>query len=291
MISISDTRPSATRIALAGWHDALRAITQMMPVAGPAFLFTLMAEAAYALLRAQSHAIELAISPFYWIAQSLLLAPLAIAVHRYVLLGEVTPHYALNPSDRRFQRYFGFAVVLQALWLSIGIWWIIGPFVFGAPILPGEPVTQEAKENLGWILVVEFAAPFVTGLIIARLTLGIAILFPTVATDAPGAGWRNAMNDSEGHIFRMFWAFALGLVPLSPLDFILTRELTEAHRAFQAVAVVLNAAKSFGGQQAAILRDVGSDVQSGIITGSGHWIMEEQPAQTLRKVKAFLDGK
>ena len=36
----SDTQTSAIKIALAGWRDALRAITQMMPVAGAAFLFS-----------------------------------------------------------------------------------------------------------------------------------------------------------------------------------------------------------------------------------------------------------
>jgi pimeloyl-ACP methyl ester carboxylesterase len=53
----------------------------------------------------------------------------------------------------------------------------------------------------------------------------------------------------------------------------------------------LGAEKSFGDQQAAIMRDVGTSVEGGIITGSGHWIMEEQPAQTVSKVRAFLDGK
>src|SRR6185437_4908946 len=52
--------------------------------------------------------------------------------------------------------------------------------------------------------------------------------------------------------------------------------------------LALGAEKSFGDQQAAILRDVGPNVQGGIITGSGHWIMEEQPAQTVSKVSAFL---
>lgn len=53
----------------------------------------------------------------------------------------------------------------------------------------------------------------------------------------------------------------------------------------------LGAEKSFGEQQAAIMREVGTRVDGGIITGSGHWIMEEQPAQTVSKVRAFLDGK
>ena len=52
--------------------------------------------------------------------------------------------------------------------------------------------------------------------------------------------------------------------------------------------LALGAEKSFGDQQAAIMRDVGTKVEGGIITGSGHWIMEEQPAQTVSKVRAFL---
>jgi pimeloyl-ACP methyl ester carboxylesterase len=55
--------------------------------------------------------------------------------------------------------------------------------------------------------------------------------------------------------------------------------------------LALGAEKSFGDQQAAILREVGANVEGGIISGSGHWIMEEQPAQTVSKVRAFIDGK
>jgi pimeloyl-ACP methyl ester carboxylesterase len=55
--------------------------------------------------------------------------------------------------------------------------------------------------------------------------------------------------------------------------------------------LALGAEKSFGDQQAAIMRDVGTNVEGGIITGSGHWIMEEQPEQTVKKVRAFLDSK
>jgi pimeloyl-ACP methyl ester carboxylesterase len=53
--------------------------------------------------------------------------------------------------------------------------------------------------------------------------------------------------------------------------------------------LALGAEKSFGDQQAVIMRDVGTNVEGGIITGSGHWIMEEQPAQTVSKVRAFLE--
>jgi pimeloyl-ACP methyl ester carboxylesterase len=55
--------------------------------------------------------------------------------------------------------------------------------------------------------------------------------------------------------------------------------------------LALGADKSFGEQQAAVLREVGSNVEGGIIANSGHWIMEEQPDQTVKAVKAFLDKK
>ena len=55
--------------------------------------------------------------------------------------------------------------------------------------------------------------------------------------------------------------------------------------------LALGAEKSFGDQQAAIIREVGVNVEGGIITGSGHWIMEEQPDQTVMKVRAFLERK
>jgi hypothetical protein len=240
----ADTQPSAFKIALVGWRAALRAITEMMSVAVPAFLLTLMAEAVLQLFRSHSLATEFAILPLYWVAQSLVLTPLAIAVHRYVLLEEVTKHYALDRSDQRSHRYFGSAVALQALWLTLWIWWMIAHFVFGAP-MRGEPVPPGARENLGWIVVLDLVAPLVTCFVIVRVTLSIAILFPAVAIDAPGAGWRNARDDSEEHIFRMFCAFALGLVPTLLIDEIddLIQQVG-SHPAFDAIAIVLRAAKS-----------------------------------------------
>jgi pimeloyl-ACP methyl ester carboxylesterase len=55
--------------------------------------------------------------------------------------------------------------------------------------------------------------------------------------------------------------------------------------------LALGADHSFGTQQADIMRIVGSNVEGGVITNSGHWIMEEQPAQTVALVKTFLDKK
>lgn len=55
--------------------------------------------------------------------------------------------------------------------------------------------------------------------------------------------------------------------------------------------LALGAEKSFGDTQAVVMREVGSNVEGGIVANSGHWIMEEQPAQTVKLVKAFLEKK
>jgi pimeloyl-ACP methyl ester carboxylesterase len=48
--------------------------------------------------------------------------------------------------------------------------------------------------------------------------------------------------------------------------------------------------KSFGPMMATVMRAAASDVTEGIVPGSGHWIMEENPAATVTMVRGFLDG-
>ena len=55
--------------------------------------------------------------------------------------------------------------------------------------------------------------------------------------------------------------------------------------------LALGADHSFGETQALVMREVGSNVEGSIIANSGHWIMEEQPALTVKLVSAFIDKK
>jgi pimeloyl-ACP methyl ester carboxylesterase len=52
--------------------------------------------------------------------------------------------------------------------------------------------------------------------------------------------------------------------------------------------LALGAEKSFGLGMAEDLRFVAADVTSGIVPGSGHWIMEENPKATIQLVTQFL---
>ncbi len=55
--------------------------------------------------------------------------------------------------------------------------------------------------------------------------------------------------------------------------------------------LALGADHSFGTQMADIMRLVATDVTGGVITNSGHWVMEEQPQQTTTAIVGFLDKK
>jgi len=48
--------------------------------------------------------------------------------------------------------------------------------------------------------------------------------------------------------------------------------------------------KSFGALQAQIMREVATNVQQSVIQGSGHWLMEEQPAHAVGVIRKFLDA-
>jgi pimeloyl-ACP methyl ester carboxylesterase len=48
--------------------------------------------------------------------------------------------------------------------------------------------------------------------------------------------------------------------------------------------------KSFGPLQAVIMRHVATNVQEAVVAGSGHWLMEERPTDTVTLIRNFLDS-
>jgi pimeloyl-ACP methyl ester carboxylesterase len=47
--------------------------------------------------------------------------------------------------------------------------------------------------------------------------------------------------------------------------------------------------RSFGPLQAEIMRHVANNVQEAVIKGSGHWLMEERPDETVTLIRKFID--
>src|SRR5882762_10936592 len=55
--------------------------------------------------------------------------------------------------------------------------------------------------------------------------------------------------------------------------------------------LAIGAAKMFGANEAIVMRNVADDVAEVLIENSGHWLMDEKPADTIVAVRDFLDRK
>lgn len=113
--------------------------------------------------------------------KSFFLAPIAIAVHRYVLLGEITETYFPDLASPRFRSFFLFGVLVQAIMLPFGL-------------------TNGFLSFLLFCVAVFFSARLI-------------VLFPAIAIDDPGANLAGAWQNSSGHFWPMLATIVLSLLP------------------------------------------------------------------------------
>jgi hypothetical protein len=123
-----------------------------------------------------------------------LLAPFVIALHRFVILGEITPAYTLPINEPAFLIFFGWLFALKVL---VGL-----PFdVLGA------------LQALNWSLRASTLAFAVALVAVAFVSLRLSILLPACAVEAPGATPSRALADTRGQALRIFALFFLALLP------------------------------------------------------------------------------
>jgi len=134
----------------------------------------------------------LIISLIFAIAEAAALTPLAIAVHRFVLLGEARDGYDFAFSDPRFQKFLTYIIALEVLRELPHI--VAFPFVFVAGFLHSLVL-------------------LVLAIIATIISVRCMILFAAIAVDAPGADWRNAIADSKGHSWRIFLVLLCTIAP------------------------------------------------------------------------------
>lgn len=71
-------------------------------------------------------------------------------------------------------------------------------------------------------------------------------------------------------------------------DAIDNRALLAANGKLKMPVLAIGGEKSFGPMMATVMRAGADNVTEGVVPGSGHWIMEENPAATVAMVRAFL---
>jgi hypothetical protein len=191
------------------WADALAAIKQM-----PALILT--ASAALAAMEA-TVLLMFKPAPDSWesevlgfanaIAQGFVIAPVLIAVHRFVLLREITPRYTFRPAGRYF-RFAGYATVFEII-------------LEAAQRAPAAVAQLPIPEGAG--VIVAAIIPF---LILMFTAMCMVTLFPAIAIEAPGASWSEASRESIRHFWRLLFTlvatFLFGVVPLFCVMFLLS---------------------------------------------------------------------
>src|SRR6516162_45455 len=168
--AMAEKKPLVIETAAIAWRDAFRAIEVMPVLAGIAFVLYLVMSLAISAINANPYA--LAGSPWFpiisigaSIVQAVLLSPLAIAVHRFVLLGEKTNRYPLEPKSSRYLRFVGFAILVKILWLI--------PSTIESLI----PIVRDNNQALASVLSI---VAFVLVITIVIIAVRRAILFPAI---------------------------------------------------------------------------------------------------------------
>jgi hypothetical protein len=187
--------------ALAAWRDGIAAIVKMPIVALVALVSVAVVIWAgdglvpFALKRSLSLVSVQIFALAFMSAYGLVLTPIAIAVHRYVLLAERTTFGLAKPSHPRLLRFFLFTLVFQLLFYV--------------------PASLMTLATLGGISpIVLFIVQAVLVVIVLALVLHLLILFPAIAVDAEGANWSHAFQDTRSRAWRVFGVMGITSVPI-----------------------------------------------------------------------------
>jgi hypothetical protein len=129
------------------------------------------------------------------LAQTLLLTPYMIAVHRLIILGETGAGYVFAPRNSRNQLYF--------------LWWASFSVAAIAPVF--FPSVRESAQTASVLTGVFILIYFVIAMIVG---LRLTTLFPAIAVDAPDATWRSALADTRGGVWRIFLIGLLAFLPV-----------------------------------------------------------------------------
>jgi hypothetical protein len=183
-------KPSKWQIVRVAHVDVFRAFVAMPRIVAIALLVclvqTVITEVAVpAIIGEQKGLANESIMFALGLVAAFVLTPFLIAVHRFILLDEVTSSYRLDVHDPRFMQFFGYSAMIAAL------------------------VEIPTLLNLFW------ANGYIPALVAVTLvSLQLVLIFPAIAIDAPGANPVNAMADSKGHLWFTLLTCVMACIPL-----------------------------------------------------------------------------
>jgi len=199
--------PPRGPIWLRSWADGISALQRMPAVALTTLALWLVAGTACNWFIAKTASVSSTTCATDWwmqqgigwtgtFVQILLLTPLLIAVHRYVLLREVARRYSFRPVGR----YLPFAAYASLIAIIFAI--------FTSPLTVAIFATDGI--NIWWAMVFQIMG-VVAGLCGCHR---MPILFPAIAIEVPGASIGTAMRQCSGHRCRLVCTLILVSSPM-----------------------------------------------------------------------------
>jgi len=139
-------------------------------------------------------------------AQYFCLTPIMIAIHRFIIRGDITRGYIVNLADPSFLPFFTWAMAISIAMTLV--------FTF-----------YELLLTLGQTPLAAFV-PFAAVLIaIIYCWLRLIVLFPALAVGAAGAKPANAFADTQSFVVRLLAIVVLTFIPLMILGVLMTLAL------------------------------------------------------------------
>ena len=199
--------------ALGAWTDGFRAIAAMPALVAIGFaLYALLAIGVFAVV--ELIVLHSGRSTLQWLAspagllfgvvnsslQIVLMAPLAMAVHRHVVLGEVVARYPLHPLRPSYLRYIGAALALNLAYRCADLINLLAP--------PVKTLPYAANVALA-------LATFAVMIAVAIIAVRRIALFPAIAIRAPHASWSETAPAGAGNVVRILLALTLLSLPVA----------------------------------------------------------------------------
>jgi hypothetical protein len=137
------------------------------------------------------------------------LTPIMIAIHRFVIRGDITRSYTVDLGDPAFLRFFAWTIALSILF----------SLIFGALELLS---IKAAAAHMPLLTIGASMAAFAAAV---WTMLRLIILFPAIAVGAKGASPGHALAATKGYGGRLFAIFVLGFIPPSAVGILTTLAL------------------------------------------------------------------
>ena len=158
-----------------------------------------------------------------------------------------------------------------------------------APVPGVGPWEEVLKNPLLWHF--RFGGPDMERLVAGRERIYLDRFWNEFSADP--AHFTEASRDHYAKLYALPGAMHSGFEQFHAFDqdAIDNRAMLAAHGKLKMPVLALGGEKSFGLQMAEVMLGGAENVTAGVVPGSGHWIMEENPQTTVRLVTEFLDRR